>query len=63
MERIKKYNPNGRMQTEEEAKAIDRELKSMLEKYNIEYENVYGDIEGYEEIVKKVKGMLNIKND
>lgn len=63
VERIKKYNPNGRMQTEEEAKAIDRELKSMLEKYNVEYENVYGDIEGYEEIVKKVKEMLNIKND
>jgi len=63
VERIKKYNPNGRMQTEEEAKTIDRELKSMLEKYNIEYENVYGDIEGYEEIVKKVKEMLNIKND
>jgi regulator of protease activity HflC (stomatin/prohibitin superfamily) len=45
------------------ASEIETLLGSQLEKYNIEYENVYGDIEGYEEIVKKVKEMLNIKND
>ena len=38
--RKKEYNPNGRFQTEDEAKLIDVELKAMLDKLGVEYRTV-----------------------
>jgi hypothetical protein len=35
------YNPIGRMQTEEEAKEIDRYLHNLLSGYNIKHKNIY----------------------
>jgi adenylate kinase family enzyme len=35
--RVKEYNPNGRMQTENEAKEIDRKIKSFLDNNKIDY--------------------------
>lgn len=37
LQRVKEYNPSGRLQTEEGAKAIDVELKKLLEKHHIAY--------------------------
>jgi tRNA uridine 5-carbamoylmethylation protein Kti12 len=40
VERAKKYNPNGRFQTEKEAKQFDLDIKSMLGDLNIGYTNI-----------------------
>ena len=58
--RTKPYNPVGRKQTEEESNALSNPICKMLEKYNISYETLNGDVEGYEKIVcdiiSKLKG-------
>ena len=44
IERSKRYNPSGRMQTEVEAKAIDKITTDLLIKFNLPYKTVpYGD--------------------
>ena len=58
IERKKKYNPNGRNQTEEEAKEIDISVKKFLVNNNISFVSVYGDEEGYDILVKTVKELL-----
>lgn len=52
--RVKKYNPKGRNQTEQEAKEIDVTLKSFLKKYNIPFIEVNGDDDGLKLIVQHV---------
>lgn len=37
LNRIKPYDPNGRMQTEEEAQDLDRDFKKLLERYSFPY--------------------------
>lgn len=54
IERKKKYNPNGRMQTLEEAVAIDNKLKSFLNENNIIFKSIQGDVEGIDEIVDEI---------
>lgn len=56
--RVKKYNPNGRHQNEEEAKKIDENTKKFLTKNNIPFICVNGDKEGYEEVVRIVQEKL-----
>jgi len=56
IERIKHYNPSGRMQTENVAKEIDGEIKEMLNKMGIKYKNILGDID----CVDKIIGELNL---
>lgn len=51
LERVKPYNPSGRLQTEEESDAMAQPLKDMLDKYDIEYCRVPGSEEGYNTIV------------
>ena len=41
--RVKEYNPSGRSQTEEEAKEKDREIKTLLEKYDVSFQSIDGD--------------------
>ena len=57
--RVKKYNPNGRFQTEEESRKIDTEMKTMLDESGIKYESIDGDENAakkiYEIIVAKYK--------
>lgn len=43
LERIKKYNPNGRPQTEEEAQQIDKEIKELLQKNDVFFASVKAD--------------------
>lgn len=54
VKRVKKYNPNGRNQTEEEARAIDGRLLEFLDSNNLKYETADGTEDGYNEIVKKI---------
>ena len=59
--RVKKYNPKGRNQSEQEAKEIDILLKEFLKKYDIPLMQVNGDDEGLETIVHYVT--KEIKNE
>ena len=52
--RFKPYNPNGRNQTEEEAKEIDRKIKAFLTDNNLEFKEINGTEEGYNAIVKDI---------
>ena len=52
--RKKKYNPNGRNQNEEEAKAVDVGVKTILTEYNVKYETVPGDMKTVDIIVKDI---------
>ena len=54
LKRLKEYNPKGRNQTEEEAKELDNKIKTNLNKFNIEYEEVNGCKEGYECILNSI---------
>lgn len=54
IERQKKYNPNGRMQTEEEALEIDVNLKKLLQDSNVKYTCVPGSKEGIEKMETEI---------
>lgn len=54
IKRSKPYNPNGRFQTEEESNKIGDELKDLLNIHEIEYNEVNGDVVGYNTIVKDI---------
>lgn len=56
--RNKKYNPSGRMQTEEESDALSGTLLNMLKTRNISYSEIKGDINGYNQVVKQIQDML-----
>lgn len=56
--RKKAYNPLGRMQTEEEARLIDGQLRSILDDNNIGYVLIDGDSNAADKILE----MLNVTN-
>ena len=41
--RVKEYNPSGRSQTEEEAKEKDKDIKVLLNKYDVSFDTIDGD--------------------
>lgn len=43
LKRTKKYNPNGRNQTEDEAKEADANIRTLLDTYKIPYSVIQGD--------------------
>lgn len=63
--RAKKYNPNGRNETEEQAKDLDRKIKTVLGSEHMFWEEVPGNYEGIniitEKILKKLGGELKFK--
>jgi len=59
--REKTYNPNGRNQTEDEARKIDTATRYMLESYEIPYIEVPGNMETADVIVKDVLRLLGAK--
>lgn len=59
--RVKKYNPNGRFQTEEDAKKIDVEFKQFLADNNISYTEIDGNEEGYNRIADYIKNILEVE--
>ena len=52
--RVKKYNPKGRNQIEEESNSLVEPLKELLKERNILFEEVNGDKQGYDYIVKRI---------
>ena len=62
--REKIYNPNGRNQTEDEAKNIDTETRRMLESYGIYYKELPGNMETADIIVEQILKLLKeVKNN
>ena len=59
--RTKKYNPKGRWQTTEEAKELDVRVKNTLVNSNISFNEISGDVEGYDLAVKDIiKWLKNV---
>ena len=63
LKRTKKYNPNGRNQTEEESIKIDGEILDLLDKHKQAYETFEGNSDGKDGIVKKITWLLKYKNN
>lgn len=61
LERQKKYNPNGRMQNEEEARSIDKLIKDMLDDYEYKYDLVPGTYDAVNIIAETVLNLLDKK--
>ena len=63
IQRTKEYNPKGRMQTEDDAKAIDLTTIQVLDQFNLPYRSIpYGD-EGVNIIVDDfARFMVETKN-
>lgn len=62
IKRVKPYNPNGRNQTEDEAKEIQSELILNLFNFEIPFTEISGDKEGYDmavDIILKKMGTFN----
>ena len=59
----KKYNTNGRNQTEEEAKAIDVKLLNWLDENDLPYTVADGTEEGYDQIVDAIIAKLGVEHD
>lgn len=54
LKRVKPYNPNGKLQTEEESNALGFPLTGNLDFWNISYTIRNGDINGYDDIVNEI---------
>ncbi len=54
IEREKNYNPNGRNQTEDEAKELDRKIKSILNERDIPFKTIRGNSSGKADILSDV---------
>ena len=52
--RVKPYHAKGRLQTEEESDALAEPMKQLLNKYNVLYTQIPGDIAGYDAIVEDI---------
>lgn len=63
LKRVKEYNPNGRNQTEEEAKGIDNSVCSWLQENDIPFRIFDGDEDGYKLILERILKELNRNND
>ena len=59
--RKKKFNSNGRNQTEQESIDIDKDILKLLNDNNIEFTKVDGDSEGYDQIIEIVKSHIDNK--
>lgn len=51
IDRNKPYNPIGRFQTEEESNAMAEPLKTLLEKYGVDYKTIKGTANEYTKVV------------
>lgn len=58
LERVKPYNPNGRNETEEEARSFDTKFKEYLNGYGVGYTTVSADEHAAEVIGEKILKML-----
>lgn len=61
--RSKPYNPKGRHQSQEESDAMVDTFLKLFEKYDVPYESIHGNIEGYDFIVSEVYKKCNPDNN
>lgn len=61
VKRVKKYNPIGRSQTEDESDEIGMKLKQMLDDYGIEYTVVPGRLESADVIIEQLRPFVKDK--
>jgi hypothetical protein len=52
--RTKRYNQNGRNETEDEAREVDKAITDTLKRYKMNWHEVPGNFEGINKIVKKI---------
>lgn len=60
--RVKKYNPVGRLETEEESDKKSIILRQLLSDYNIEYTNIDGDLISADIVVQDILEKLKEEN-
>lgn len=60
LKRVKPYNPNGRNQTENESKSIDKDILDMLAEQKVPYYTFNGDIDGYNKICRLIMDTLKV---
>ncbi len=58
LQRVKDYNPNGRNQSEDEARQMDKDIKDMLDKYNISYKTIPGEAASVDIVIKDILALL-----
>ena len=63
LKRIKKYNPVGRLQTEEQSNEIAKKILDVLDTYDIPYTKIDGDLLSADKIVDDVIRILNKKDE
>ena len=61
IKRVKKYNPSGRNQTEEESDQIADKVLKMLNDREVKFTSVEGQLNNYSQIVEDVMEVLNGK--
>lgn len=61
LNRVVKYNPVGRNESEEEAKRVDMETKKFLNDHNIPFTEIPGDSLASDIIIEKLKELLKNK--
>jgi adenylate kinase family enzyme len=61
IKRIKKYNPVGRLQTEEESNQYAIKIKEMLKLFNVDFKEIDGDLMSADIIVQQVLENLQKK--
>jgi len=60
--RTKKYNPNGRNETEDQAMEVDKAIRHTLNSYRMEWQEVPGNFEGINQITRAIlKGRQRFK--
>ena len=57
LNRVKVYNPNGRNQTEKEAREIDNQILDMLSSQNVDFHVVDADIDAPHKILELVEAL------
>lgn len=57
LNRVKKYNPVGRIHTEDESRNLEKPLVDLLKKNNVKYKTVDGNIDGYNKIIEQIINM------
>lgn len=61
IDRVKDYNPIGRLQTEKESLALKAPMIRMLKEYNVDFTTIDGSLNGYDLIVEQVSEKLQEK--
>lgn len=59
LDRVKKYSPLGRNQTETEARAIDESVLRLLDEHKFDYEKIPADFTAVSRIVEDVRLLLD----